>query len=86
LRSAAARINAGEPYKKVLTEMGLNLDSHGKYLGSTGEDYKLVQSALRTLRRQTRKRLLREATQPNNTSAQTKTMQHQQVRKHKHIL
>ena len=85
LRSAAARINAREPYKKVLTEMGLNLDSHGKYLGCTGEDYKLVQRALRTLRRQTKKRLLHEVAQPNNR-AHTKTMEHQQVRKYKHIL
>ena len=54
---AAEQIQAGNPYKKVLMERGLNLDKDGKYLRSIGEDYTAVQRALRTLQRREKKRL-----------------------------
>ena len=38
-------------YKKVCQELKLNMNSNGKYLGSVGEHYKQIQTAVRTLRR-----------------------------------
>jgi len=54
IRKAAMRIHAGNGYKKVCVEMGINLDSAGKYIGSKGGDYKRIQTAVRKLKRSTK--------------------------------
>ena len=54
IRKAAMRIHAGNGYKQVCVEMGINLDSAGKYIGSKGGDYKRIQTAVRKLKRSTK--------------------------------
>ena len=59
IKQAAAKImSSGDGCKSVCLEMGVNLDSHGKYIGPQGADYKSLQTALRTLRRQAVNKIL----------------------------
>ena len=75
---AAKKIHSGNSYKKVLVELGLNLDNNGKYLLSTGDDYRAVHRAVKTLQRRTRNKLLKETAQRRHTG-QTKTKKTNQL-------
>ena len=60
-------------YKQVCRKFKLNMDSKGVYLGCTGEHYKLIQTAVRTLRRQATNATLTHNTTP--TKCPTKYQQ-----------
>ena len=65
-------------YKRVCMKFKLNMDSNGKYLGSAGDHYKRIQTAVRTLRRR-----LTNETLTNNTVVKGPTKL-QQVTDHAH--
>ena len=65
-------------YKRVCMQLKLNMDSNGKYLGSAGDHYKRIQTAVRTLRRR-----LTNETLTNNTVVKGPTKL-QQVTDHAH--
>ena len=53
---AATQIHDGKKsYKAVCLQMGINLDSNGKYLDCTGKEYLRVSRAVRALRERKRK-------------------------------
>lgn len=58
---AATLVQSGTyTYRNVCCKLGINLDPSKKYLGETGEDYRRLRRAVRTLRRRTTKEKTRE--------------------------
>lgn len=58
---AAALVQSGkDTYRGVCCKLGINLDPTKKYIGTTGEDYQRLHSAVRKLRRHATKKRSRE--------------------------
>jgi len=71
-------------YKQVCMEMGLNLNKNGVYLGAKGDEYKLIQTAIRKIRRRLTNEILsteRQARQAAEQRAQTAEKQRDEMSK-----